>query len=739
MSDVKNSDTKQKLSGCVEKITYRNEMNGYTVCTVKGEKEFITVVGILPFLAEGDYAEFYGSYTVHSTYGQQFAAEAFERQVPENSAAVLKYLSSGAIKGIGPSTAKKIVEKFGKESLDIIQNSPEDLCSIRGITIEKALSFSEDYKQKFGVRDILFFLSPYDVSLEKCIKIFKALGNDAVYLIKESPYVLCQDKIGVSFEKAETIAENLEISPDNDMRIAAGIEYILKKNLNNGHTCLPRKKLLSVATKFLISDEFRIDSVMDKMIKSFDITLKVKDNIEFISLKQYAAAEEYICARLNAAKKAVESFKTVEDIEIDFIEKRLSIEFEEKQRLAIKQVFENPVALITGGPGTGKTTTLNAIIELFEHQGTYFELAAPTGRSAKRMTELTGREAKTIHRLLEATLTDDGSTYSKNEKNPLDCDVIIIDEASMIDTLLFENLLRALKLSCKIVLVGDADQLPSVSAGNVFGDILASEQFASVRLSKVFRQAQTSMIIENAHAILQGKDLDFSNTLADCFILRREYPIDACNAVLELCTDRLPNTYKINPLADIQVLCPSKKLDCGTVNLNNLLQSCLNPLRKGAPQLSYKGVYFRIGDKVMQIKNNYDTLWEKENGESGAGVYNGDIGVITDINLRGGIVTVKYEDRLVNYLPENMGELELAYAITVHKSQGSEFDYVILPLCEVPEKLKYRNLLYTAITRAKKMLIIVGREITAKQMIANNKKTLRYTLLKDLLDGNCFG
>ena len=487
----------------------------------------------------------------------------------------------------------------------------------------------------------------------------------------------------------------------------------------------------------LESDELRIEQICDKMIENMLICTKTVNDSDFLMLPEYFNAEEYIAARLLAGKNYNNSKSFIDELEIDYVENKLSIKFEELQRTAIKNAFSSGVFVLTGGPGTGKTTTLNAIIELFEQRDVNIQLAAPTGRAAKRMTELTGREAKTIHRLLEVEWTgDDGKKFSRNERNPLECEVIIIDEASMIDSLLFESLLRALKISCRIILVGDTDQLPSVSAGNVLNDILASNMYSAVCLKKVFRQAVESTIITNAHAIINGEPSDMSNKNNDFFILHKNNAFDVCNTVLELCEQRLPKAYGFDSLTDIQVLCPSRKAETGTANLNNLLQATLNPKQDGQPQLAYKGVYFRTGDKVMQIKNNYDLQWQRDNGDLGYGVFNGDVGYITLIDIKGGIIKVKFDDRTATYFAENIGELELAYAVTVHKSQGSEFECVILPLFDIPTQLLYRNLLYTAVTRAKKMLVIVGSEAVYNQMAQNDRKTLRYTMLKEFLIEN---
>ena len=605
-------DQKEELCGLVEKITYSNEINGYTVATVKSGKERVTVTGTLPFLSEGESVKLVGSFIVHPTYGRQFSAISFERTAPQNAAGILRYLSTGTIRGVGPSTATKIVERFGADSLDIIQNHPEELALIKGISLQKAYSISEEYQKQFGIRDVMLLLTPYEISVEKAAVIYRTLGSDSVEKIKNNPYVLCTGDMDISFEKAEIIASDMGISPDNEMRLAAGIEYILRRNLLNGHTCLPRKKLLSVATQLLESDYYRIDSICDKMLENFIVMTKRIGTEEFIALPEYYHSEEYIAARLSAVCSNIKIADIIDDLEIDYVENKLGIKFEQLQREAVKRAFESGVLVLTGGPGTGKTTTLNAIINLFERRDAAIQLAAPTGRAAKRMTELTGREAKTIHRLLEVEWgAGDKQQFCRNERNPLDCDVIIVDEASMIDSLLFENLLKALRLSCRIIIVGDADQLPSVSAGNILNDILLSEKFPSIRLKKVFRQARESLIVTNAHAIIDNEKVDLSNKGSDFFFMRKPSSYDVCNTVLELCAERLPNAYGFDSLNDIQVLCPSRKLDCGCMNLNNLLQSILNPKKDKEPQLSYKGVYMRVGDKVMQIKNNYDIVWER--------------------------------------------------------------------------------------------------------------------------------
>lgn len=727
----------ETINAEVVKITFRNESNYYTVAVLKnGTEEFIGV-GTMPFLNEGDCADFTGEFIVHQTYGEQFKVESFDKKPPKNSAAILKYLSSGAIKGVGPSTAGRIVEKFGEQSLDIIQNSPESLATIKGISLNKAMAIGEEYAKQYGIRDIMLMLSKFNITPDRCVSIYKRYGQKSIESIKANPYLLCQDGIDFGFELVEDIANDFGFDMSSETRISAGIEYVLRKNLYNGHTCLPRNKFVPVACNLLGCNESVVEACCDNLLATFSLCSKEIDGAQYLSIPSYFNAEQYIAARLISVKDFINSKITVDELEIKMVENSLGIKFESLQRQAISETFKNGILVLTGGPGTGKTTTLNAIIKLFQSRDMIIELAAPTGRAAKRITELTGREAKTIHRLLEVEWVEgDKQQFCRNEKNPLDCDVIIIDEASMIDAILFENLLKALRLNCRIILVGDSDQLPSIGAGNVLGDILAADVFPSIKLKKVFRQANESMIVRNAHAIINGEQTDFNNKKSDCFFLERQDKYSAVETVLSLVTERLPTAYNFDPITDIQVLCPSRLLDTGANNLNNLLQEQLNPRIKNSPQLAYKGVYFRIGDKVMQIKNNYDIEYKKDDGTYGSGVFNGDMGCITEIDNRAGIMKVRFEDRIVTYFNEDFNQLELAYAVTVHKSQGSEYPCVIVPLFDVPSKLMYRNLLYTAVTRAKELLVLVGSKAVWDKMAENDRKTLRYTLLSVFLKEN---
>lgn len=729
----------ENISGIIKKITFHNEANAYTVAVLKTKTEEITIVGTLPFINEGDSLDLEGEYTVHATYGEQFKVSSFTQRTPENSAAILRYLASGAIKGVGPTTATRLVERFGEATLDIIQNHPSDMATLKGISLQKAMQIHEEYQKQFGVRDIMLMLSKYNITPDRCVGIYRKFGANAIEIIKTNPYTLCEEGIDFPFELCEEIAADYQFDMASELRVSAGIEYVLKKNLYNGHTCLPRSKFVSVACRLLGAKESVVEICCDRLIDCFRLCSEVIDGVEFLSIPEYHNAEEHIAARLCSVKRFINSSVTVDELEIQNVENRLGIKFEDLQRRAIFEAFESGILVLTGGPGTGKTTTLNAIIKLFENRNLKIELAAPTGRAAKRMTELTGREARTIHRMLEVEWGENDKPYfNRNEKNPLECDVIIVDEASMIDAILFDNLLKALRLSCRIILVGDSDQLPSIGAGNILGDILAADIFPSIRLKKVFRQAAQSAIVNNAHAIIRGEKAQFNAQGGDCFFMKRSDKYQTLETLVGLVCERLPQAYGVDPLTDIQILCPSRMMDTGTLNINNVLQANLNPFTKHKRQLSYKGVYFREGDKVMQIKNNYDITYTKDNGETGSGVFNGDVGYITDIDIRGGILKVRFDDRVVTYFSEDLSELELAYAITVHKSQGSEYDYVIIPLCDVPSRLVYRNLLYTAVTRAKKMLILIGDENIWDSMVENDRKNLRYTALVKFLKDNSY-
>ena len=734
MSADENLINATKLNGSVEHITYANNSNGYTVALLKVDDDLITIVGMMPFLAVGDCIEANGKFDLHPTYGEQFKVTSFEKAAPSDTASILRYLSSGAIRGVGPSTARNIVERFGDRALEIIENEPERLSEIRGISLDKAMKIADEYNKQFGVRDVMLFLSPFRISPEGALKVFNALGSNATEIIRGNPYVLCSEEIGFSFEKAEEISAYFVIPKDSDFRIAAGLEFVLKHNLSNGHTCIPKEKLVSTAARLLECELSEVSNVCDEMLHALQLRLFVDGEVEFVALPQYFSAEEFVAARLSVMLRFAPPAELMADLEIDIIEQEQHIKYEELQRTAIKTAISKGITVLTGGPGTGKTTTLNAIIKILKSKDLSIALAAPTGRAAKRMSELTGCSAKTIHRLLEVEWNDsDRQVFARNERNPLPYDVVVIDEMSMVDILLFESLLRAVRLGTRIIMVGDSDQLPSVGAGNVLADIISSNTVPVVALTKVFRQAMESLIVANAHKIISGEKPDLSSKTSDFFMLRNLNGISASELVVELAAKRLPDAYGYNPLADIQVLCPSKMLDLGSVNLNNMLQSRLNTKSKNYEKVTFKNFELREGDKVMQIKNNYDIMWTSDSGEEGNGVFNGDIGILEKIDRKNALLKVRFDDKTAIYYNENVNELELAYAMTIHKSQGSEFDCVILPILDTPSKLLYRNLLYTAVTRAKKLLILVGSSEVVISMVENNRKSLRYTTLNKRL------
>lgn len=725
----------QELSGQVEYVTYQNRLNGYTVATLNTDDGPVTVVGTLLSIAPGDNLELQGEMTVHPTYGEQFKVFSYQRIAPKGKAAILNYLSSGAIKGVGPATARLIVERFGEDSLEIIANSPLNLAQIRGISSEKAVKIGMEYAAQYNARDIMFRFSKYGVSPEDSLKIYRELGENAVEIFEQNPYVLCDEEIGFPFAKADQIAGFIPGAHQSDYRIAAGIIYILEHNLQNGHTCLPKDKLFAAARNMLETDTDALERITGGLVSSLRLLEKQINGKPFLFLPKYYTAEEYVAANILARLRVPQSSIAAARQETELIEKRLGIKYEDLQKKAIQQVLVSGFSVLTGGPGTGKTTTLNAVINILSSKGLNVCLCAPTGRAAKRMSEVTGYPAKTVHRLLEVGFDqNDRPCFVKNERNQLDAQVLVVDEVSMVDVRLFEALLRATPMTCKILLVGDADQLPCVGAGNVLHDIIGYDKIPVVTLKKIFRQAGESLIVRNAHAILNGDDPENGKDGSDFYMLTEKTPRQTADLVCDLVFSRLPCAYGFDRLKDIQILCPSRKGELGCNNLNIILQDLLNPPSKQKRQVSYMGVTFREGDKVMQIKNNYDICYTADDRRQGSGIFNGDSGIIEKIDPKNGMFYVRFDDRLATYYNEHLKEIELGYAVTVHKSQGSEYDCVIVPLYDTPAPLLYRNLLYTAVTRAKKLLVIAGKTSKVHDMVQNNKKTLRYTALKTFLN-----
>lgn len=725
----------EMISGTVTHIVFQSPETGFTVLELENSGYTETVVGTLNGVAVGEELELTGKFVLHSNYGRQFKAETFVKTLPTGAAAILRYLSSGTVKGIGPATAKKIVAAFGDNTFEIMENEPYRLATVKGITLQKAKQMSEEIAGRKSLRELCMRLARFGFSADDSVTVFKVLGENADEKIESDPYILCKEELNFDFERVDKIAEKIGIPEDNTERLCAGVTYVVRHNLFNGHTCLPREKVIKTAAALLECNTGLSDDAVEELI-SRKILYKIMINgDEFVSLSEQYNCERYIANRLLTEVSLGNREKPVTQKEIDKAGRELGIEFEALQRKAIAESVDSGIFILTGGPGTGKTTTVNGIIGVLENRGLKVALAAPTGRAAKRMTELCDREAKTLHRLLEVGTSDNGKahTFQRNEKNPLEYDAIIVDEMSMVDVVLFDALLKALRLGTHIILVGDSDQLPSVGAGNVLKDLISSKKFSCIRLNKVFRQAMQSLIVVNAHRIIDGEEPVLDRKDADFFMLESRVPSKAAELVCDLCCRRLPEAYGFSPTDGIQVLCPSKKQELGTVNLNALLQARLNPPTEGVPEIEIKGTVFRCRDKVMQIKNNYDILWTDDGGVTGTGVFNGDVGVLEEINVAERTLKVRYCDRVAEYSGDEVQQLELAYAVTVHKSQGSEFDCVILPLLEFPYPLKYRNLLYTAVTRAKKMLVVVGSGNILKAMAANDKKTLRYTALASML------
>ena len=724
-----------EMEGSVENIVYHNDSNQYTVLEINCGEELVTVVGTFPYISVGEKLHLYGTWTSHATFGQQFRAEAFERSRPETTSAMLKYLSSGAVKGIGAATAGKIIAAFGDDAIQVIENDPERLATIKGITLKRAREISEEMQRVNGIRDLMAFLGGFGVRPEDAVKVWKEYGADSVVCIQEDPYRLCSEKIAVEFTVADKLAESLEYDRANGERIKAGLLYVLRHNLNNGHTCLPADKLCPAAAKMLGVPLEDTQSALLSLCQSFDAVCENFDGRDFIFLPKQHHSEVYSADRIRMMLKYPPESIVGIDREIEEIERAENIQYAEMQKEAIRAALDKGLLILTGGPGTGKTTTLNAIIRILMEKGEAVALAAPTGRAAKRMSELTGVEAKTIHRLLQVDWDEnDNPVFQRNERNPLECDALVIDELSMVDAYVFESVLRALPIGCRLILVGDSDQLPSVGAGNVIGDLIASGVFPTVQLKEIFRQSMESLIVMNAHRIVNGEMPVLNVRDNDFFFLPVEDARAVSETILSLAVTRLPKRYDYSPITDIQVLCPGRKGELGTIELNRRLREQINPAAKDKPQMTVNGTIFRVGDKVMQIKNDYDLPWSREDGTTGEGVYNGDMGIVTDVDQAAGCMRVVIDDREVLYDFEHAAaELELAYAVTVHKSQGNEFTAVIMPVFPGIPQLSYRNLLYTGITRAKKLLILVGRRSAVADMVANDRKTRRFSGLMRFL------
>ena len=732
--DNQKVDISVELSGSVEDVIYKNADNGYTVINLGCDEGLIAVVGNLGDVNEGERLSLRGGWITSPKYGRQFKAAMCERSMPETESEISAYLGSGVIKGLGPAIAKKIVKQFGTEALDIIDNDCMQLTVIKGITSDKALYISNEYHKITGVNEVIKFLGEYNFGPAHAISVWSAFEHDSIKQIKTNPYILCTSGIDIDFRSVDRMAADLGFDAENSDRVRAGIVYVLHENANAGHTCLPTEKLRESVCDNLGIERRQFESCLDDCEEKDWVVRITLGKREFVYLPEYYLAETYIAKKLAFMLRTSAQYEKDYSDEIRGVEFSENIQYEDLQRAAISACLTGSAFILTGGPGTGKTTTLNGVIKILKAQKKRILLCAPTGRAAKRMSDLTGEPARTIHRLLEVDFTAKGELkFKRNETNPLPADVVIADEMSMVDALLMCSLVRAIKPTSKFIMVGDSNQLPSVGAGNVLKDLIASHYIPSVELKEIFRQAAQSLIVTNAHRIVNGEFPVLDDRQNDFFFMNKSLESDIAELVIQLAKQRLPDTYGFSPIDDIQVLCPTKMGMAGTKELNKQLQSALNPPSQNKAELKFFDVIFRTGDKVMQTKNDYDVLWTKNN-EKGSGIFNGDIGIIRSVDRFSQNVTIDFEGRVAIYTSEMLRRLEHAYAITIHKSQGSEYDAVIIPITAFTHNLLYRNLLYTGVTRAKKMIIVIGTKELVKTMVDNNRKMLRYSLLRPLLE-----
>ena len=721
-----------EINGIISSVIYLNDENGYAVVRMETDSgEMVTAVGCLPYIAPGEMISAEGSWVTHAQHGRQFKIEQSNRLLPTSADGIYEYLAGSTVKGIGPATAALIVDRFKEKSLDILEMHPEKLAEIKGISLTKAKDLSASFKKQAGVRRLTEFLCAYGIKPLVALKLYRAYGSAALETVHENPYIISASHIGASFSEADNLALELGIEGDSINRISAAVLFELQHNSGNGHCFIPRDKLIAATSQLISVPADLVSDAIDSLSENGGLVCDKVANLNVCYLTELYEAETYTAERL----KSMVGLKTKSSANIERLITKLEslydISYAPLQKQSIELALNNRILVITGGPGTGKTTILKGILSLYDELELETLLAAPTGRAAKRMSELTGREASTIHRLLGAKMAEDGETvvFSKHEGDPLNCDALVLDECSMVDITLMSSLLKALKPGCRLVLVGDADQLPSVGPGHVFSDIIRSQTVPTVRLTEIFRQKGDSRIVRNAHMINRGEHPDFEANTGDFFRLRRLKGGTAVETIVELCARRLPENMKI-PSASIQVLSPTRKGETGTVNLNKRLQAALNPPSESKKEKLFGEAVFRVGDRVIQTKNNYDTIWKTKGGVSGAGVYNGDIGTIAQIDPITETLTVDFEDKLATYSFEMLNELEHAWALTVHKSQGSEYRAVVLALSGDVQMLLTRGVLYTAVTRAKELLIMVGDDNIAHRMIDNNKQSRRYSALR---------
>ena len=718
------------LEGMVSSIIFQNEENGYTILRLDARGDEMTVVGPMPGVSPGEYLTVRGHWVRHATYGPQFQAEVVERRLPQGLKEIFHYLSSGAVKGVGKATARQLIEAFGEDTLRVIEEEPEKLTQIKGLSPKRARAISDTFRQQMGMRRLLEFLTEHQLPLELSGQLYRAYGTVALEIVRSNPYVLVSWEFGVEFSQADALALSLGITAQDTQRLDAGLLFELShNNWSNGHTFLPARKLVDATALLLEVPSDLLEERLESLAARREVCLDTIAGQEAVYSPELYQAETYIAQRIDAMSQAELLPPSGLDKLIGRIQREQHITYAPQQRQAVELAASRQVMLLTGGPGTGKTTCLRGVLALFESMGLDTALAAPTGRAAKRLGELCSTDASTIHRLLEAAFDPHSGhlVFSHDENNPLKADAVIVDEVSMVDVPLMAALLAALRGDCRLVLVGDPDQLPSVGPGNLFSDLIRSQVVPMVRLTEIFRQAAKSAIVRNAHLVNAGELPDLRRNDNDFFFLRRRDPQAAVETIVDLCRRRLPERLGI-PTDQIQVLSPTRRRGTGTAALNQALQAALNPPAEHKGERRMGPWIFRAGDRVMQVKNNYDILWREENGSSGMGMFNGDIGVIRSVERE--VVLVDFDGKLVEYTPDMLSELEPAFAITVHKAQGSEYRAVILAALDGAPMLMTRSILYTAITRAKGLFIVVGDEAAVAHMVANRRQARRYSGLR---------